>query len=276
MTLKQLPHVLAFAIISLQVIINNPAFGQNTKIFCCTYNLTYRLDTVAQHPRNEEFILTIHGSKSFFESKRKLAIDSVYNTLNDANFSQTSFNQMASTLKGMQQTEFSYIIYKDLANKKILFTDQIEPLKRYAYEESIPVWKINSVTKTIGEYNCQQAITSFRGRIFTAWFTKQISIPDGPYEFSGLPGLVVEVSDNKNDYNFRLIRVKQSLISSDMTPSKNTVMTTREQFRKGADSYNMSAVERAAQSGVTFSNPDAAKRNWKEKLSRRNNPLELQ
>lgn len=275
MKLKSFLYLLIVNFINLQLIACIPAFGQNAKSFSCVYQLNYRLDTATSYHKNEEFILYINGSKSVFESKRKLAVDSVYNTLNDANFSQISFNQMASTLKRMQQPDFNYIIYKDLSTKKILFTDQIEPLKRYAYEELIPVWTINSATKTIGEYTCQQAVTSFRERIFTAWFTKQISIPDGPYEFSGLPGLVVEVSDSKNDYNFRLTNIKQLPVSIDMVPSKKTTVTTREQFRKSVNDYNISAVDRAAQSGVTFSNPDAAKRTWKEKLSRRNNPLEL-
>jgi hypothetical protein len=37
-----------------------------------------------------------------------------------------------------------------------------------------------------------------------AWFTLSVPIPDGPYLFCGLPGLIVELYDMRKDYHFKL------------------------------------------------------------------------
>jgi GLPGLI family protein len=56
-------------------------------------------------------------------------------------------------------------------------------------------WKILPDQQKIGEYKVQKATTSFGGRDWTAWFTTDIPIQDGPYVFYGLPGLIVKIED---------------------------------------------------------------------------------
>ncbi|SDV99736.1 GLPGLI family protein [Flavobacterium degerlachei] len=56
-------------------------------------------------------------------------------------------------------------------------------------------WKIEKVTKKIGQFNCQKATTFFRGRNYTAWFCPEISVPFGPWKLHGLPGLILEAYD---------------------------------------------------------------------------------
>lgn len=75
----------------------------------------------------------------------------------------------------------------------------------YKFPDFNPInWKILNETKKIRNWNCQKAETNFLGRNWTAWFTTEISFADGPYKFSGLPGLIVEVFDTKNNYYFSL------------------------------------------------------------------------
>lgn len=45
--------------------------------------------------------------------------------------------------------------------------------------------------------------------IILAWFTHEIPISDGPYKFNGLPGLILEISDTENHYNFTLKGVEK-------------------------------------------------------------------
>lgn len=49
----------------------------------------------------------------------------------------------------------------------------------------------------------------FAGREWTAWFTSEISIPDGPYKFYGLPGLILKISDKTNTHSFEMISVQK-------------------------------------------------------------------
>ncbi|RTZ46452.1 GLPGLI family protein [Chryseobacterium arthrosphaerae] len=37
------------------------------------------------------------------------------------------------------------------------------------------------------EFNTQKAVCDFAGRKWTAWFTADLPIQDGPYKFYGLP-----------------------------------------------------------------------------------------
>ncbi|MCC3217850.1 GLPGLI family protein [Chryseobacterium sp. X308] len=71
-------------------------------------------------------------------------------------------------------------------------------------------WKILSDRKKIGSYNSQKAVITYGNREWTAWFSNDIPINDGPYIFRGLPGLIVSVADG-NDYKFDLVQIKNQL-----------------------------------------------------------------
>ena len=65
-------------------------------------------------------------------------------------------------------------------------------------------WKIDAQKEKIGAYNVQKATTEYGGRKWTAWFTADIPLQDGPYKFHGLPGLIVKVTDEGNNYSWEL------------------------------------------------------------------------
>lgn len=70
------------------------------------------------------------------------------------------------------------------------------------YNEAAPKieWKQESGSKTIIGYQCKKASCTFRGRKYTAWYTPDIPIYSGPYKFAGLPGLIMQISSDDNDY----------------------------------------------------------------------------
>lgn len=69
-------------------------------------------------------------------------------------------------------------------------------------------WQITQERKSIHSYSCQKAVGKFRGRTYEAWFTYQIPIGEGPYKFSGLPGLILEISDTQKHYEYTLIGIE--------------------------------------------------------------------
>ena len=69
-------------------------------------------------------------------------------------------------------------------------------------------WNISKETKKVNDYTLQKATTNFGGRNWTAWFSSEIPFQEGPYKFRGLPGLIFEISDNENNFNYKLIRSK--------------------------------------------------------------------
>lgn len=65
-------------------------------------------------------------------------------------------------------------------------------------EGGLPQWEIVAENDTIFGYLCQKAKINYSGRHYTAWFTDQIPINDGPWKFVGLPGLILKVVDDQD------------------------------------------------------------------------------
>lgn len=97
-------------------------------------------------------------------------------------------------------TDIDYLM-TDHKKEEILFFDYLGGNTVFIKDEYAKLnWNITEETKTIGEYSCIKAITSYRGREWMAWFTPDIPLPYGPWKLHGLPGLVMEAADMTNKY----------------------------------------------------------------------------
>jgi GLPGLI family protein len=78
------------------------------------------------------------------------------------------------------------------------------------YSENIPIqnWDIKDDTLTVANYLCQKATCKFRGRDYTAWFSMDIPIQNGPWKFGELPGLILKVYDKDMDYVFECVKIE--------------------------------------------------------------------
>jgi GLPGLI family protein len=99
----------------------------------------------------------------------------------------------------------------------------MEPLK----------WTILGDTMKISGYNCQNATTNFRGRLYIAWFTPELPWNEGPYKFRGLPGLIIKIEDTKENFIFECIEIqrlsrKQPIVLN----NKDFIKTNRAEYRK--------------------------------------------
>jgi GLPGLI family protein len=72
---------------------------------------------------------------------------------------------------------------------------------------NIMMWKPGKTEKTILGYTCFSATTSFRGRDYVAYYTTAIPIPDGPFKFGGLPGLILEIKSNDQEFSYSAIKI---------------------------------------------------------------------
>lgn len=107
-------------------------------------------------------------------------------------------------------SNFPKTFYKDLLSGKIRTLETIDSKKYIFQETEVPLnWEISEETKEILDYTVQKATTRFAGRNYIAWFTLEIPIPDGPYVFSGLPGLIIELYDEEDHYHFTLKEVNK-------------------------------------------------------------------
>lgn len=70
-------------------------------------------------------------------------------------------------------------------------------------------WQMTEETDTVFGYLCQKAVIDYGGRNYSAWFTTEIPINDGPWKFFGLPGLILKVSDNEGYFQYLAIGLEQ-------------------------------------------------------------------
>ncbi|PTT75578.1 GLPGLI family protein, partial [Chryseobacterium sp. HMWF001] len=54
--------------------------------------------------------------------------------------------------------------------------------------------------------HCKKAEVTFKGRNWIAWYSPEIPFPYGPMKFSGLPGLIIKITDDKGDFDFEIVK----------------------------------------------------------------------
>lgn len=99
-------------------------------------------------------------------------------------------------------------------------------------------WKISSEKEKIGEWNAQKAEANFAGRHWIAWFSTDIPIQDGPYKFSGLPGLIVKIEDKTGSHKMELKGIKN--IAGDLNINvfqAREIAVNSKQFQKVIKDY---------------------------------------
>jgi len=127
----------------------------------------------------------------------------------------------------------SYLI--DIAKDKVSKVKKVGS-REFILQEKFPKmdWAIEEDTKVIGGYNCQKAITTFKGRNYEAWFTTDIPMAFGPWKLNGLPGLILAAKDDKGEVIFeyagfdKLDDTKVVLIQ----PSSKAIESTEEEIVK--------------------------------------------
>lgn len=110
--------------------------------------------------------------------------------------------QVRQTYQGYAQRE---VLYTSLQDKTITtiyrsFSDAPTLL----FREDIPIisWTIEKDKKQLLGYDCIKATAHYRGRNYIAWFTPNIPSSLGPWKFSNLPGLILDIYDDKGEIRF--------------------------------------------------------------------------
>lgn len=100
-------------------------------------------------------------------------------------------------------------LYKYKKESKIITHDRFD-LAHWLCEEEWerPEWTVtDSVSSVIG-YQCILATCEFRGRKWSAWFTPEIPVQEGPWKLCGLPGLILSAGDDRGHYIFNALEIK--------------------------------------------------------------------
>ena len=246
-----------------------------------TYVLEYQPDsTDVELKRSEEMYLYIGENTSRFSSAGKVIGDSI----RGIDQSQYDLSTRIQLMRQIPTTEFQYYIYKGVPLGKISYIHKIVQNK-YLYTENKNFfsWTILDKRDTIAGFHVQKATTKYAGRNYTAWFTEEIPFSEGPFKFNGLPGLIVKIGDDRNHYVFKLSQLQKlnNAIPFDFN-KKEFVETTRQKLSKLENEFEKDPggfTERSVPGLKINYGSEADKKKWererKEKLSKENNPLEL-
>ena len=101
-----------------------------------------------------------------------------------------------------------YTVAKNYQNGNVDFRNRIGMDAFKVTEDRKIAWKILPNKQKIGNWETQKATTEFGGRKWAAWFCNDIPIQDGPYKFSGLPGIIVKLEDQTQSHVFNLVGIK--------------------------------------------------------------------
>lgn len=255
------------------IIVFGYTFSQNKSF---VYELTFKPNPKKDSIEKETFILDVNEGKSMFRTIKDKHSDSTFLTTKRMSFMTTSFKDFKSVSKNLKTNE----IRKFINNFQKLFSIKIE-------EELI--WKISNETREISSMKTQKAVANYGGRNWTAWFTNEIPIQDGPYIFRGLPGLILEIVDDKNDYVFSLIQIRNS--DGKLYEKENALPITWKQYEKlGLDYFadptreingknsggSMNIIKWQDENGNEFA-PNFKEMNEREQkiIRENNNPIEL-
>ncbi len=109
---------------------------------------------------------------------------------------------------------------RELAEKEFIIEDSIKSL----------TWKLTDDTATVLGYLCKKATAKTeRGTDVDAWYTEEIAVPSGPEFFSGLPGMILKASLNKDEVVYTALQLSKTVNKKDVqAPSKGKKITLAE------------------------------------------------
>lgn len=145
-----------------------------------------------------------------------------------------------------ERGKFKRIFTTDLKSKKLTTKAKLNDTF-YLATENLPdlEWEIHHQSKdTIMGFVCTKATSNvFRGRSYTAWFTTEIPVPFGPWKLQGLPGLILEATDNLNNVIFVAEKIEPVTVNNfnfGFPESENKYKSvTLKAFVEAEDKYNI-------------------------------------
>ncbi|MCS3533127.1 GLPGLI family protein [Chryseobacterium sp. JUb7] len=158
--------------------------------------MKFKEDSTNSEITYKKMVLLIKGQESKFLSEKQYEVDSI----------------KSSGFKGFIVGDNTFMVIKSPQ-----ITSKFYFQLRDVYKISEPIqldWKIENETIKKNGYNCQKATLNYKGRIWEAWFTKDIPFQEGPYIFKGLPGLIIYMIDKTKSYEFSFneLRKKSDLV----------------------------------------------------------------
>lgn len=224
----------------------------------------------------ELFSLQISDTRAFFISENKLKYDSIIRK----QFNNKIGNSFSIDMRGTPISKFNFLIIQTPHNSQYY---QFAGMTLLSYQTPIiDTWKLIDETKIINSIACKKAEVQYKGRHWTAWYSTEIPFPYGPYKFSGLPGLIVKITDNTGDYDFELVKsvslakLKGKRIKVSKDKYQDAKLVTKKELDEARENMRQNARKELESMGTVFNDNDNGKPRLKESEKPGYNPIELE
>lgn len=182
-------------------------FAQNSYKYKILYEFKYKEFTTSTDFKNETMMLRIADSASKFQSYYRFKRDSLTRKYRDLKMDPYV---IIDSLKKYPHATFRNVIAKNRIKNNIINFKEEGNVAFYTVEPlNTMKWNLLDSSKQIGKYKCIKATVSYAGRNFTAWYSEDIGISEGPYKFSGLPGLILELYDSERIFIFSALSISK-------------------------------------------------------------------
>ena len=238
-------------------VLSYPQYKQDSLRGEFTYLLKAKFDTRTDNRHEEFFSLQISDNHAFFASIISLKGDSVM-----ANSGTSKTNSDGSITLGYKdgvvipKTGLSFTIIQSNENTQYFRSAGMSLL---TYKEPVKKkWRLVNETKVINTIICKKAEITSKGRNWIAWYSPEIPFPYGPYKFSGLPGLIVKITDDKGEFDFELVKsvsdskLKGKLINIKKNRFTEAVETTQRKLKQAVRNADANAAAVLASYGTTI------------------------
>ena len=196
-------------IIDLDAVFQNDSIDQVRLLV--QYELKYVNDSTNEKqlldPLKETLMLEIGQKVSKCYSYTVYLRDPILTADFKAGASQETINQHA---QAYSNGNITYQIFKNYPMGKVTTTDRLGITNILCEEDNDrPEWQLHPDTMTVLSYPCQKATCRFKGRDYTAWYTMEVPVSDGPWKLHGLPGLILKAEDSRGHFSFTCTGLEQ-------------------------------------------------------------------
>lgn len=257
--------ILSFSLLALM------AFTEGNTVYKVIYKINYITNLTSKNIKTEIGILMIEGGeKSSYCSENTYKQDSILQLVNE-----NKLNANAVMNDKYPKTAFKNFIEKKYSNQNLCVSNVIFK-NCFIYNQTNNLnWTLHKDTIKVQNYICNKATVSFEGRDYTAWYTPEIPISDGPYKFWGLPGLILKVYDSENHYTFTMESFERHTENSYKYPFKNkkNIEVSYEQFKVISKENNENPLKVMEENGFKVTSIGGQEPS-SQLNKRKNNPIE--
>lgn len=177
----------------------------------CQYDYAYMKDTTKNVMSDDRLVLLVGEKMSKCYSYYSMQIDSIFASPQKDELLRNAINYAFKTNTDYPHKRMKTYVYKNYPEGRMTVTDGLVN-QDYVYEDEMNNigWSIGDSMRVIMGYQAQNATCTYRGHKWTAWFSPDIPVMDGPWKLHGLPGLVMEAYDTGRHHCFKLVGIRHT------------------------------------------------------------------